>query len=299
MRSTPVHPRMRGEHSSHSQSAGWVSGSSPHARGTHVLAKKRVPEPRFIPACAGNTSAGTPARRKAPVHPRMRGEHLGCQGWVAHSGGSSPHARGTRGADRAALGRLRFIPACAGNTRAASSTACRPSVHPRMRGEHGSICMPPSRSPGSSPHARGTLGAERIGSESRRFIPACAGNTLSPTEKRSPLPVHPRMRGEHGPEEMKQASASGSSPHARGTRVSGDRCSADGRFIPACAGNTVRQPARNAVHAVHPRMRGEHIRPDYDPTTLAGSSPHARGTPRHLRPQRLPQRFIPACAGNT
>jgi len=135
----------------------------------------------------------------------------------------------------------------------------------------------------------------------RRFIPACAGNTLN-------FPLNSSIER-------------GSSPHARGTPY----------LI----------PNRRAINAVHPRMRGEHVAameisnnptrfipacaentsPEFITSTAQfGSSPHARGTltqsgakssnssvhPR-MRGEHTTMQpilcvllaFIPACAGNT
>ena len=70
------------------------------------------------------------------------------------------------------------------------------------------------------------------------------------------------------------------------------------RFIPACAGNAPKMPARLAKRAVHPRMRGER-RGVFDCLdNLIGSSPHARGTLLSYPVLASPKRFIPACAGN-
>ncbi len=59
-----------------------------------------------------------------------------------------------------------------------SVTACPPAVHPRVCGEH--ICLAGllALCTGSSPRVRGTRLRQGIEFTVRRFIPACAGNTL-------------------------------------------------------------------------------------------------------------------------
>ena len=112
----PVHPRGRGEHFC---ACDWVSpssGSSPRARGTLIDVPALVPDQRFIPAGAGNTSSGRRSRQARPVHPRGRGEHTSARCWRISATGSSPRARGTRLRRGARSCRLRFIPAGAGNT---------------------------------------------------------------------------------------------------------------------------------------------------------------------------------------
>ena len=53
-----VHPRVCGERSAASCFARVQGGSSPRVRGTHRQSKGRNQRERFIPACAGNASAG-------------------------------------------------------------------------------------------------------------------------------------------------------------------------------------------------------------------------------------------------
>ncbi|MCP1683093.1 hypothetical protein J2T29_002409 [Kerstersia gyiorum] len=131
-----VHPRMRGEHSGRCGQRQGSGGSSPHARGTHPIGAVLVGQPRFIPACAGNTQTWSGRGSSAPVHPRMRGEHNAAQVAMPQQGGSSPHARGTRADRREGRSKRRFIPACAGNTQTWSGRGSSAPVHPRMRGEH-------------------------------------------------------------------------------------------------------------------------------------------------------------------
>ncbi len=193
-----VHPRMRGEHSNWRRPPLIGRGSSPHARGTQFFQKLAQILVRFIPACAGNTDAGTVLERHRPVHPRMRGEHPGVFVLFRFDAGSSPHARGTQRIILLRLDDWRFIPACAGNTRICRAFLYQAPVHPRMRGEHARRLAPITT---------------RL-----RFIPACAGNTLSCHGRQHERSVHPRMRGEHSNRPSLASTLYGSSPHARGTR---------------------------------------------------------------------------------
>ena len=111
-----VHPRIRGEHGHFVESAHFEAGSSPHTRGTPDPSRRTLPEVRFIPAYAGNTTAETSPGRAPAVHPRIRGEHTLSWERQAREIGSSPHTRGTRAGDHAVGDVGRFIPAYAGNT---------------------------------------------------------------------------------------------------------------------------------------------------------------------------------------
>ncbi len=154
--SPAVHPRGRGEHVDDVGMVRRDPGSSPRARGTLIAFRCDFLNDRFIPAGAGNTPVCASSRAPAPVHPRGRGEHSETFGeaFVVH--GSSPRARGTRSGEPAMRLAGRFIPAGAGNTLTAGRHPAARSVHPRGRGEHLAITLPPSSWDGSSPRARGT-----------------------------------------------------------------------------------------------------------------------------------------------
>ncbi len=92
------------------------------------------------------------------------------------------------------------------------------AVHPRWRGEHVVVTVRALRCTGSSPLARGTLDHPAQGADGARFIPAGAGNTLEPKQRRQLNQVHPRWRGEHGVGDREADQVGGSSPLARGTR---------------------------------------------------------------------------------
>ena len=215
------------------------NGSSPLARGTHGRGSAGPAPRRFIPARAGNTSAGESPGGTAPVHPRSRGEHARATCTGVRRPGSSPLARGTRAGRRREHRAARFIPARAGNTPAAAGTPPAAAVHPRSRGEHQIQGLTPFQRSGSSPLARGTPRVSSPETCHPRFIPARAGNTRPHAPPVPAAPVHPRSRGEHGHSAPLSADADGSSPLARGTLSRPLRDLGCGRFIPARAGNTV------------------------------------------------------------
>ena len=280
----PVHPRVCGELRS-AESVGRAAG-------------------RFIPACAGNSSTSAATSAATTVHPRVCGELHAVLSIGTVDDGSSPRVRGTRrwwlfcppcravhprvcgelGALRGSSGGLRrFIPACAGNSR-------------RWR-----------RSPrgvfGSSPRVRGTQLQEAVRLEKLRFIPACAGNSSAAATSAFRSAVHPRVCGELGASCATTCAGCGSSPRVRGTPLRALGVRRQRRFIPACAGNSVRgepvAPVARAVLPVHPRVCGELSCVPSASMCPSGSSPRVRGTP--MRPSRGSTRcrFIPACAGNS
>ena len=147
---------------------------------------------------------------------------------------------------------------------------------------------------------RGELGrSEFAGNHRGRFIPACAGNSVSGVFLFTAEPVHPRLRGEL----LRNLSCiqilAGSSPLARGTQSPGFFCSPQNRFIPACAGNSIELNKPIICSPVHPRLRGELRFHLLGARFLIGSSPLARGTRLNTLGSRFFRRFIPACAGNS
>ena len=213
----PVHPRVRGEHMDYETGLKLSDGSSPRARGTRLQPAEVRLALRFIPACAGNTASRLSGHMSTPVHPRVRGEHVMTCVTMDRMSGSSPRARGTLD-DHPLLRHLgRFIPACAGNTAWMQPRMMPNPVHPRVRGEH-LIDMARSVQPsGSSPRARGTPETRHHEPAFRRFIPACAGNTVYWSLPMMQIWVHPRVRGEHRHARRLAHRAVGSSPRARGT----------------------------------------------------------------------------------
>ncbi len=235
---TPVHPRVCGEHIDRVRDSQGMHGSSPRVRGTPARHGPEQLQRRFIPACAGNTMPALARALILPVHPRVCGEHVTPVPPLENLNGSSPRVRGTPSAAAAAGARWRFIPACAGNTSMALGQTNTIPVHPRVCGEHISEEQRTVELAGSSPRVRGTHGPTIVIPNPLRFIPACAGNTPPHRQTAPSLAVHPRVCGEHHIPGDRAFAPLGSSPRVRGTRQVRRRSFQNHRFIPACAGNT-------------------------------------------------------------
>ena len=154
-----VHPRVCGEHTQAGASLDRHLSSSPRVRGTHCISRSKW--------------------LRCPVHPRVCGEHHHHSLGNVGTRGSSPRVRGTLSLGRIKSGARRFIPACAGNTSSIANPPAKSMVHPRVCGEHLDSKMPLTVRIGSSPRVRGTRPCGGHRGASRRFIPACAGNTMS------------------------------------------------------------------------------------------------------------------------
>ena len=172
-----VHPRVCGEQRQPFICRWGSAGSSPRVRGTVHDGRVDEQQQRFIPACAGNRLVNAGARGWQSVHPRVCGEQLPSPTTVRPSTGSSPRVRGTVQPVGAGSGRLRFIPACAGNRPALTMWRRLAPVHPRVCGEQRRSTARATGPCGSSPRVRGTdlhSGGDPLDD---RFIPACAGNS--------------------------------------------------------------------------------------------------------------------------
>jgi len=192
----------------------------------------------------------------------------------------------------------RFIPACAGNSHGCGWPVCSQAVHPRVCGEQWEVRDLLNDGTGSSPRVRGTGRPTFRPVCWQRFIPACAGNSCSRRLWEPQSPVHPRVCGEQQCCALAESGCFGSSPRVRGTDSAGVIATGIRRFIPACAGNSRFHGPPPEHQPVHPRVCGEQHIADPDSNLGDGSSPRVRGTVAGHTPNRLQDRFIPACAGN-
>ncbi len=132
-----------------------------------------------------------------------------------------------------------------------------------------------------------------------RFIPAGAGNSLSPSAVARARSVYPRWRGELPWHLANVINMYGLSPLARGTRQQTSYPNPPARFIPAGAGNSFDKSPDPESRTVYPRWRGELMGLKDASPSGGGLSPLARGTHRSYTRSSNAARFIPAGAGNS
>ena len=191
--------------------------------------------------------------------------------------GRSPHARGRRSASRRLASLLGSIPACAGETGAASLSALKNGVDPRMRGGDTSATCTCPLSRGRSPHARGRRPRRLCQLRQPGSIPACAGETGAYPLDQPRHQVDPRMRGGDITVRRSAMESEGRSPHARGRRARHEAADSGGGSIPACAGETGQPQPWQVATQVDPRMRGGDSVSSGLAMVTPGRSPHARG----------------------
>ena len=171
-------------------------------------------------------------------HPRICGEHLAAYTGEIEELGSSPHMRGTPRLRCVTPSLSGIIPAYAGNTVIGAYIAPGVRDHPRICGEHMNVTGYQETPWGSSPHMRGTPQRPIPTTGALGIIPAYAGNTHTSNHRTCDAWDHPRICGEHHCSMLAVVFAVGSSPHMRGTHVTGAGTSYNSGIIPAYAGNT-------------------------------------------------------------
>ena len=293
------HPRSRGVYPQRAFVGRIGSGSSPLARGLLCPASHKLTLARIIPARAGFTSLSFAFSAEFSDHPRSRGVYFDGLLRIRRLRGSSPLARGLPFTIfDCGLGH-RIIPARAGFTAAFRPRPVFPWDHPRSRG----VYISPHRCSvlfqGSSPLARGLHSGHDQHDRIRGIIPARAGFTSLGLVGMMLIGDHPRSRGVYTATGALRASRAGSSPLARGLPERRESTDAHPGIIPARAGFTPPLTPTRPRSTDHPRSRG--VYPGViGPLGLgAGSSPLARGLPRHAMLRHAYHGIIPARAGFT
>ena len=223
-RSRTDHPRSRGVYTRPRPTATAGSGSSPLARGLRGTRPRRARDRGIIPARAGFTGGAGPSARRRADHPRSRGVY-------------SPSTASRSGASW-------IIPARAGFTCVWAGWRLATGDHPRSRGVYrGPAGLRPGP-PGSSPLARGLRVDLHDKGWGPGIIPARAGFTPGSTGRARVTRDHPRSRGVYLGAVHSRAPSQGSSPLARGLPVRGLVVKHRQRIIPARAGFTPFDSAR-------------------------------------------------------
>ena len=196
--------------------------------------------------------------------------------------GLSPRGRGKRGKRLYQHLRRRSIPAWAGETGCEALSEGQARVYPRVGGGNRSPLSQRPCGRGLSPRGRGKLCAGRLYEQTRRSIPAWAGETID--SARAPIlrRVYPRVGGGNQICPNSQEIASGLSPRGRGKPRSDDMRFRFRRSIPAWAGETSPHYCGRLDRRVYPRVGGGNMPPHSISECWAGLSPRGRGK----RPQR-------------
>ena len=133
----------------------------------------------------------------------------------------------------------------------------------------------------------------------RRIIPARAGFTGPRSSRPAGTQDHPRSRGVYYDVVLIDCPPSGSSPLARGLLESFQHSQTVRRIIPARAGFTASRGPPRRRWPDHPRSRGVYGQSWATKTTVAGSSPLARGLHDSAHTGACQVGIIPARAGFT
>ena len=213
--------------------------------------------------------------------------------------GSSPLARGLLDLVTGLALDWRIIPARAGFTTPSAPSTRDRGDHPRSRGVYILIAASTAAPAGSSPLARGLLGASSHWFSLRRIIPARAGFTTVASGGRRIRRDHPRSRGVYTLTYCCSFVVAGSSPLARGLLQPEIVVKTLGGIIPARAGFTFLSTYWLQSSQDHPRSRGVYRGLCEEFLRRAGSSPLARGLLRPTDPECAHNGIIPARAGFT
>ena len=150
-------------------------GLSPRVRGNRPSHDSAMTMRRSIPACAGEPASSLPTSSPPAVYPRVCGGTLAYRPGASAIGGLSPRVRGNRSLKQADLGRIRSIPAWAGEPWPVEDVTCWRRVYPRVGGGTKTISRIVKTSKGLSPRGRGNHGYLSYDAVDVRSIPACAG----------------------------------------------------------------------------------------------------------------------------
>ena len=149
---------------------------------------------------------------------------------------------------------------------------------------------------GLSPRVRGNLVLLDRFSRAYGSIPACAGESISPTRAVSSAEVYPRVCGGISVQRGSDHANRGLSPRVRGNPACCRYRRVRGRSIPACAGESSASAPARAAPGVYPRVCGGIGRPGRRALRRQGLSPRVRGNLHQPDERNVFHGSIPACA---
>ena len=170
-----VYPRVCGGTMQELSPRAWPRGLSPRVRGNRNPKEVSSMSSRSIPACAGEPRRYRVISRGRRVYPRVCGGTAMVGRDLPSQDGLSPRVRGNRAYDKAAWGRYRSIPACAGEPTGRGIPTPWSGVYPRVCGGTVIILLGRRWEMGLSPRVRGNPRKVKEGVRGVGSIPACAG----------------------------------------------------------------------------------------------------------------------------
>ena len=251
-----VHPRVCGGSPIKPRNSSPTRGASPRVRGKPQWLSFSLRYGGCIPACAGEAPIRKLLAILLSVHPRVCGGSPGGVPCLPWAWGASPRVRGKPIVESIATGRLRCIPACAGEATIPYLVRDGDKVHPRVCGGSAVASIAASIESGASPRVRGKPYHAKQDHNDHGCIPACAGEARGQARTRGYARVHPRVCGGSSHGDASVWTSPGASPRVRGKLHSRAMSRHPGRCIPACAGEAPGRPYARHSSQVHPRVCG-------------------------------------------
>ena len=231
-----VYPRACGGTGSHLALLIVVAGLSPRVRGNLRHAQPAHLVSGSIPARAGEPPVVTPGRAGNRVYPRACGGTGGSVSGASHSSGLSPRVRGNLTVCCGPQGRVRSIPARAGEPLGVAVVLDGEGVYPRACGGTGSYERWLGKYHGLSPRVRGNPSPPGVPSPPGGSIPARAGEPDIRCVTVDWHWVYPRACGGTDHNGLSDPNDTGLSPRVRGNRDVRNQVAAYIGSIPARAG---------------------------------------------------------------
>ena len=251
-----VYPRVGGGNGAYDQRTGMQTGLSPRGRGKLRQPAACARIAGSIPAWAGETGLSDGTLRACQVYPRVGGGNLVFSKPERKHKGLSPRGRGKRAARPYGRRRGRSIPAWAGETTPPMTPTSACWVYPRVGGGNWRGRSFRVHFGGLSPRGRGKLPRGNGVGETRRSIPAWAGETCAGTSVVCSQEVYPRVGGGNIHDAAYPEIREGLSPRGRGKQCAAHLEELERRSIPAWAGETEIGLVAAKNREVYPRVGG-------------------------------------------